>query len=182
VFSNRPYYRFDLPDLRTARELLHAVQTKHTEFEISIVVSALYSLYNLPPLAADFTSCAMLLAQCMRLKTPAAHELTEALMPAFRAHVEAAPPLVIPRDHLLQSQGKLREMQWLRVACGTIDSALDKNGEDSTWLRNWRIESGHMPRRVRKDTLDAEGGAKHRQRVDDVTHKLPKDAPIEAAL
>ncbi|KAI0037157.1 major facilitator superfamily domain-containing protein [Vararia minispora EC-137] len=151
VFSNRPYYRFDIPDIIVARELLHSVMKKENLFELSVFISSLYTLYKLPPLINDFISCAMLLAQSLRVDTSTSRELAEVLMPAFRKHVETAPPLVIPRNHILRRQGETRQLSWLRIACGTIDNILSKRGEDQSWLRQWRIASGHMPCRSWKN-------------------------------
>ena len=86
VFSNRPYYRFDLKSVEAARELLQSVH-KDDLFRESVLVSTLYTLYNLPPLTKDVVSCSMLLSQCLRVDTPAARVIAGALLPAFKQSI-----------------------------------------------------------------------------------------------
>ncbi|VDB92540.1 unnamed protein product [Peniophora sp. CBMAI 1063] len=149
VFSNRPYYRFDLKSIEAARELLHSVH-KDSLFKESVLVSTLYTLYNLPPLAKDLVSCSMLLSQCLAVDTPEARVIAGALLPAFKQSIESSPPLSLPTDSAARSQRETRHLSWLRQAAGSIEGRLRARGEDTTWLRKWRVASGHLSSRTQE--------------------------------
>ncbi|KZV76625.1 hypothetical protein PENSPDRAFT_622544 [Peniophora sp. CONT] len=144
VFSNRPYYRFDLKSVEAARELLHSVY-KDSLFKESVLVSTLFTLYNLPPLANDIVSCSMLLSQCLAVDTPESRVIAGALLPAFKQSIDNSSPMPLPTDPASRKQGEERHLSWLKNAAGTIDSRLRARGEDTTWLRKWRVASGHIP-------------------------------------
>ncbi|THH31419.1 hypothetical protein EUX98_g2758 [Antrodiella citrinella] len=142
VFTDHPKYGLDLATLPAARRLLHSLHVEHPLAD-SITVSALYKIYNLPPISSDLVSCAMLASACFKHNTPESVAVANELVPSLRALLERTPPqgmtLPVKEDKAARARTEAKEKAWLAWTLGKIEKALAKQGEDFAWLRQWRI-------------------------------------------
>ncbi|KAH8075989.1 hypothetical protein BXZ70DRAFT_902565 [Cristinia sonorae] len=147
VFTDHPKYGMDLSTLPAARQLLHSLHVEHPLSD-SIAVSALYKIYDLPPLSSDLISCAMLASACFKNNTPESVAVAKGLVPSLRSLLEKTPPkdMALPAktDKALRARTAEKEKAWLAWTLAKIEKALEKQGEDFAWLRQWRGESGHL--------------------------------------
>jgi len=144
VFSNRQQYGLDLSTLTAARQLLHSLHLAHSLPDI-ITLTALFKVYNLPPISTDLISCAMLTSACFKHSTPESLTIARAMVPHLKKLVEDSDPkeMVLPEDRI--ERAKVKERAWVAWTLTKIEKAL-KNDEASgpaDWLMKWREESGH---------------------------------------
>ncbi|TFY74233.1 hypothetical protein EWM64_g9779 [Hericium alpestre] len=99
----------------------------HTKHSLTDVTTllVLYSLYNLPPPTAT-----PFRAQCSPLPAQT---------------LEAVGPL----------QADKREAVWAKYALAKVQKGLEKEGEDVSWLKQWRAASGHLEPSLRDQKLAA---------------------------
>jgi hypothetical protein len=64
VFGDHSKYALPL-SLPAARHLLHSLHSKHP-VQCAIAASALYRLYDLPPVSTDLVSCSLLTSACLK--------------------------------------------------------------------------------------------------------------------
>jgi hypothetical protein len=64
VFGDHSKYALPL-SLPAARHLLHSLHSKHP-VQYTIAASALYRVYNLPPVSTDLVSCSLLASACLK--------------------------------------------------------------------------------------------------------------------
>ncbi|KAI0065054.1 hypothetical protein BV25DRAFT_1822163 [Artomyces pyxidatus] len=132
VFSDRPKYRFDLSSPTAGRELLNALHRDRPLSEC-IELSALYQLYELPPLAADPVACTLLVDACLRAapKSPHAGTVAHALVPALQDTLAKT-----PRKPAQKAAGRLTR-SWMQ-ALGHVEDALKGKGQKVNWIQEWR--------------------------------------------
>ena len=138
----------DLATLPAARRLLHSLHVQHPLSD-SITLSALYKVYNLPALSSDLVSCAMLTSACFKNNSPEAVTVAKGLVPNLRKLLESTPPeqMALPamENKALRARTEEKEKAWLAWTLAKIEKALQKQGEEFSWLREWRTASGHVP-------------------------------------
>ena len=102
---------------------------------------ALYPAYNLPPIATDLVSSAMLVTACLTQESKQSKVLTEVLLSSIKHLLRTTPPIP-PSKPIRHSED--REQFWLAGTLAKIEEALQKQGRDNQWLHEWRERSGHL--------------------------------------
>ncbi|KAI1789385.1 hypothetical protein LXA43DRAFT_1021389 [Ganoderma leucocontextum] len=140
VFSNRPKYGFDL-SLDAAQVVLHSLHRWQRHKDI-ITFTALYSIYNLPPVASDLVSNALLLKALLRKPTDPSAAMVHAMLPLLQRTLEKTDPqsmTIQQRDRRLSNNKKT----WLAFALKRIEGALQTQEVEHGWLTHWMHTSGH---------------------------------------
>ncbi|TFK33404.1 hypothetical protein BDQ12DRAFT_715881 [Crucibulum laeve] len=142
VFGDFSKYNLRLT-LPGARQLIHSLQNQHP-LEKVMAVTALYSVYQLPPISGDLISCAMVISACFKHGSNDSIVVGKALLPALHQMLNQQEPLPVSKKPLEKSLDKPRT--WLRGALKRVDETLlTMNGEKTKWLEQWRIASQHIP-------------------------------------
>ena len=140
VFSNRPKYGFDL-SLDAAQIILHSLHRWQRHKDI-ITFTTLYSIYNLPPVASDLVSNALLLKALLRKPTNPSAAMAQAMLPLLQRSLERTDPLsmvIQQEDPRLSNKKKT----WLAFALKRIEGALQAQQVEHGWLTRWMQDSGH---------------------------------------
>ncbi|KAM5540926.1 hypothetical protein V8D89_005570 [Ganoderma adspersum] len=140
VFSNRPKYGFDL-SLDAAQIILHSLHRWQRHKDI-ITFTTLYSIYNLPPVASDLVSNALLLKALLRKPTNPSAAMAQAMLPLLQRSLERTDPLsmvIQQEDPRLSNKKKT----WLAFALKRIEGALQSQQVEHGWLTRWMQDSGH---------------------------------------
>ncbi|TFK23007.1 hypothetical protein FA15DRAFT_493176 [Coprinopsis marcescibilis] len=120
VFGNYSKYNVSLT-LPAARRLLHSLHSKHSIQDL-MTASALYAIYDLPPVNQDFVSCAIIVAACLRKNTAHSNVIAEALIPSLRQ---------MKLETRIDKQDTYnRENVWLRSAISEINGTLCTRGKE----------------------------------------------------
>ncbi|KJA21579.1 hypothetical protein HYPSUDRAFT_202919 [Hypholoma sublateritium FD-334 SS-4] len=115
VFGN--FAKYDVPlDIEAARWLLHSVYIKRP-LEDVLIVSALYPIYNLPPISTDLVSASLLAAACYKAGTPESIKAADALQPNIQAMLRKVQLRKAP-DHETRKLNK-----WVSWALRKVNSA-----------------------------------------------------------
>ncbi|PIL35241.1 hypothetical protein GSI_03031 [Ganoderma sinense ZZ0214-1] len=140
VFSNRPKYGFDL-SLDAAQIILHSLHRWQRHKDI-ITFTTLYSIYNLPPVASDLVSNALLLKALFRNPTNPSAAMAQAMLPLFQRTLERTDPLSMT---IQQNDPRLsnRKKTWLASALKRIEGVLEAQQVEHGWLTRWMHDSGH---------------------------------------
>lgn len=140
VFSNHSKYGFPLRSVAAARQLMHSLHLKYP-LASSVTLMALYPAYNLPPVATDLVSSAMLATACLNQEGKQSKVLVDALIPAVQQLLKNTPPAPLTKVIRYPED---REPAWLAGTLAKIEKTLEKQGQDYLWLREWRERSGHL--------------------------------------
>lgn len=140
VFSNRPKYGFDL-SLDAAQIILHCLHRWQRHKDI-ITFTTLYSIYNLPPVASDLVSNALLLKALVRNPTNPSAAMAKAMLPLLQRSLERTDPrsmTIQPNDPRLSN----KKRTWLAFALKSIEARLQAQRVEHEWLTKWMRASGH---------------------------------------
>ncbi|KAF8960433.1 hypothetical protein BDZ97DRAFT_1665763 [Flammula alnicola] len=103
VFGN--YAKYDIRlNLEAAQWLVHSLYISHP-LEKLMIATALYPVYNLPPVSEDLASASMVAAACYKHKTPESLSVAEALRPKINAMLEQVQISQAP-DHASKKKNK----------------------------------------------------------------------------
>ncbi|KAJ8506904.1 hypothetical protein ONZ45_g10645 [Pleurotus djamor] len=142
VFGDFPRYGVKMT-LTSARQLLHSLYTAYP-IEHTIAAASLYSVYSLPPIAQDLSSCTMLVHACLKHGSKDSLQVANALIPRLKDLLTTLPPLQIDKrsPKLAQDPSPL----WLMSSLTQLDQVLyERNGRKAEdWLRTWRAQSGYI--------------------------------------
>jgi hypothetical protein len=122
---------------------MHSLHVEHP-IETVMTVSALHSVYGLPPVAQDLASCSMLVSACFKHNSGDSLNIANALLPHLEAMLKKTGPRKVSQNPTKKALDKPRV--WVKWALKKVDKALYvKNGERVDWLTVWRTKSGHIP-------------------------------------
>jgi hypothetical protein len=113
----------------------------HSRYPIShtIAASALWPVYNLPPINSDPVPCAILAAACLKSDTPESRVVGLAMLDRLKQ--------LISKDEKLPSKA-LNDLPriWLERALAKVDWMIRsmENAEELQWVRNWRSSNGFI--------------------------------------
>ncbi|OJT15572.1 hypothetical protein TRAPUB_6319 [Trametes pubescens] len=141
VFGNHSKYGLDLT-LDAARPLLHGLHLHHP-LQDTITLTALFSVYKLPPVSSDLVCSALLLTACFKHASDESLAVARALVPSFQqllAKTEPAAMALQAADHGLPAD---KEKRWLAWTLKKVEKALQRQELDFAWLRQWRVASGY---------------------------------------
>jgi len=141
VFSNHSKYGFPLNSISAARQLMHSLHVEHP-LSASMTLVALYKIYNLPPVSTDLVSTAMLASACFKTNSKQSNIVANALVPSLRNMIVESPPIPLPPKGSERAMKK--ETAWLARTLFKVEKALEKQNAEYQWLRDWRIQSGHL--------------------------------------
>jgi hypothetical protein len=136
VFGDYSKYNLTLTQAG-ARQLLFSL---HSRYPISdtMTATALWTVYNLPPIFSDPVSCAILAAACLKEDdTPQSRVVGLAMLGRLKEMIGQAEKLP-PKE--LNDLPRI----WLEKALGKIDRMIDKaeNADQLQWVRDWRADNG----------------------------------------
>ncbi len=115
VFGNFAKYGVSL-DIEAARWLLHSIYIKRP-LEDVLIVTALYSIYKLPPVSEDLASASLLAAACYNAGTPESIKTADALQPKIQAMLGKIQLKTAP-DHETRKLNK-----WISWALRKVNTA-----------------------------------------------------------
>ncbi|CAL1709309.1 unnamed protein product [Somion occarium] len=142
VFSDHSKYGFDLSSEKAARQLLHSLHVEHPITDTMTLV-ALYKAYNLPPISSDLVACAMVTSACFKTGSPESLTVAKALLPSLRDLLKKTDVKEVEYPQDWKERLKAKEKTWLTWSLNKIQIALEKQGIESDWLKQWRESSGH---------------------------------------
>ncbi|KAI0077608.1 hypothetical protein K474DRAFT_1661542 [Panus rudis PR-1116 ss-1] len=142
VFSDHPKYGFDLSSPVAARRLLHSLHVEHPLSD-TITLTALYKVYNLPPISSDLVATAMLTSACFKAGTPESITVAKSLLPSLQKLLQETDPKAMEYPQDWKERSRTKEKTWLTWSLNKIEKALKNQGEEFDWLRQWRESSGH---------------------------------------
>ncbi|KDQ60487.1 hypothetical protein JAAARDRAFT_68008 [Jaapia argillacea MUCL 33604] len=160
VFSDKVKYGLSLTQLPTARRLLHSLHLT-TPLSNTIALSALFSLYKLPPISKDLVSCSMLMSACYKYANSkkehrdkqSALVVAKSLVPSLEGLLKKAKPTFVPVKSV--DRARRKEPMWVKWSLKRVEdslvSASQKTGASRetalkkyAWLREYRIKSRHI--------------------------------------
>lgn len=145
VFGDYSKYAVKLT-LPGARQLLHSLHLEHP-IENVMAASALFRVYELPPIASDLTSCSLLTIACLRHNTPESVRIADALIAQLPTLLESHDPSTMRVSRHPRERAKDKSKAWIKWTLKKVDKALyAREGERVQWLSQWRIASGHVPK------------------------------------
>lgn len=136
VFGNHPKYGFNLSSYTGALQLLHSLHIAHP-LEDTITASALFKVYNHPPISSSLPACAMLVYACLKHRTDdRAKAVADALLPALRRLCSDTPPGEArePAGPLMRARFDQKPKIWMRGALKRIERILKKEGKGYRWV------------------------------------------------
>lgn len=145
VFGDFSKYNLRLT-LPGAHRLLHALYAKHSLDKIMMVTS-LYSIYQLPPLSQDLISCVFVISACYKHNSRDSLVVAESLLPRLQKLVETSEPILLS-DELTENKAtkEYKFKTWIKSALKNVDNAFyRKTGARAEWLNDFRKKSGHLP-------------------------------------
>jgi hypothetical protein len=123
---------------------MHSLHVEHP-IDTVMTVSALHSVYGLPPVVEDLASCSMLVSACFKHNSDDSLKVAKAFIPHLEAMLKTTMPMQVSQNPTEKALDKPRV--WVKWALKKVDKALYvKNGERVDWLRVWRTQSGHIPK------------------------------------
>ncbi|KAI0366948.1 hypothetical protein BV20DRAFT_1001599 [Pilatotrama ljubarskyi] len=141
VFGDHSKYGLDLT-IEAARPLLHSLHLQHP-LQDTITLTALFSVYKLPPVSSDLVCSALLLTACFKNASKESLTVARAFVPSLQQLLESTQPASMAlRD---EDHGKPadKEKRWLAWTLKKIEKALQRQELDFSWLRQWRVASGY---------------------------------------
>lgn len=145
LFGN--FGKYNVPLTQTgARELLNTIYYTQA-IDSVIVLTSLFNVYKLQPVAEDLSCCAMVIAACLKSQNKDAQVIADALLPHLKTLVKAQGKGPLPKG---DEVGQNLPLVWGIRAVGRIDELLPTKGSDNEagmrrWLHSWRVKSGHVP-------------------------------------
>ncbi|KAI0643067.1 hypothetical protein C8Q79DRAFT_1002811 [Trametes meyenii] len=141
VFGDHSKYGLDL-SLEAARPLLHSLHLKYP-LQDTITLTALFSVYKLPPVSSDLVCSALLLTACFKHSSEESLAVARALVPSFQQLLEKTQPAALALSTEDHGKPADKEKRWLAWTLKKIEKALQRQELDFSWLRQWRVASGY---------------------------------------
>ena len=143
VFGDYSKYSVKLT-LPGAHHLLHSLHMEHPISDV-ITAAALFHVYGLTPVAEDLVSCSLVLAACLKDRSPAAIQVSNKLLPSLKHQLDLHQPPSMTIKKSYRQQPKEKPRIWLKWALKKVDKALAiQDGKRVDWLAEWRKENNHI--------------------------------------
>ncbi|KAI0823292.1 hypothetical protein BC628DRAFT_1385710 [Trametes gibbosa] len=141
VFGDHSKYGLDLTQ-EAARSLLHALHLHHP-LQDTITLTALFSVYNLPPVSSDLINSALLLTACFKHASEESLAVAHALVAPLQQLLEKTEPSTMSLRGTDQGTPAEKQKRWLAWTLRKVEKALQHEELDVAWLTQWRVASGY---------------------------------------